>query len=63
LRPSCRHPLTLGLAIGLAGCGQKTDTTGGAQVVRIGSVAPLTGPQAHLGKDNENSWAATACRI
>ncbi|MDD4929017.1 MAG: branched-chain amino acid ABC transporter substrate-binding protein [Gallionella sp.] len=24
------------------------------QVVRIGSVAPLTGPQAHLGKDNEN---------
>lgn len=23
-------------------------------VVRIGSVAPLTGPQAHLGKDNDN---------
>ncbi|MDE2342810.1 MAG: branched-chain amino acid ABC transporter substrate-binding protein [Betaproteobacteria bacterium] len=23
-------------------------------IVRIGSVAPLTGPQAHLGKDNEN---------
>ncbi len=46
--------LTLGLAIGLAGCGQKTDTQEGTQVVRIGSVAPLTGPQAHIGKDNDN---------
>ncbi len=46
--------LTLALAIGLAGCGQKTDSADGTQVVRIGSVAPLTGPQAHLGKDNEN---------
>lgn len=46
--------LTLGLVLGLAGCGQKTDTADGAKVVRIGSVAPLTGPQAHLGKDNEN---------
>ncbi len=26
----------------------------GTVVVRIGSVAPLTGPQSHLGKDNEN---------
>ncbi len=26
----------------------------GEVVVRIGSVAPLTGPQAHLGKDNDN---------
>ncbi len=26
----------------------------GEITVRIGSVAPLTGPQAHLGKDNEN---------
>lgn len=46
--------LTLGLVLGLAGCGQKTDTADGTQLVRIGSVAPLTGPQAHLGKDNEN---------
>lgn len=45
--------LTLGLALGLAGC-QKTETQDGAQVVRIGSVAPLTGPQAHIGKDNDN---------
>lgn len=46
--------LTLGLVLGLVGCSQKTDTADGTQVVRIGSVAPLTGPQAHLGKDNEN---------
>jgi len=26
----------------------------GELIVRIGAVAPLTGPQAHLGKDNEN---------
>jgi branched-chain amino acid transport system substrate-binding protein len=26
----------------------------GAEVVRIGHVAPLSGPQAHYGKDNEN---------
>jgi branched-chain amino acid transport system substrate-binding protein len=44
----------LALVIALSGCGQKADTDGGTQVVRIGSVAPLTGPQAHLGKDNEN---------
>ena len=36
-----------------AGCGQKTEETAGT-VIKIGSVAPLTGPQAHLGKDNEN---------
>jgi branched-chain amino acid transport system substrate-binding protein len=34
----------------------KTETPGatGDVVVRIGASAPLTGPQAHLGKDNEN---------
>ncbi|MBM4190244.1 MAG: branched-chain amino acid ABC transporter substrate-binding protein [Betaproteobacteria bacterium] len=35
----------------LAGCGQKDD---GKTVVKIGSVAPLTGAQTHIGKDNEN---------
>ncbi len=40
----------LALAL-LAGCGQKDD---GKTVVRIGSVAPLTGAQTHIGKDNEN---------
>ncbi len=38
--------------VAVAGCGQKSETAG--DVVKIGSVAPLTGPQAHLGKDNEN---------
>lgn len=45
--------------IALAGCGKKEDAAqsaagGGAEVVEIGSVAPLTGPQAHLGKDNDS---------
>jgi branched-chain amino acid transport system substrate-binding protein len=44
--------LLLGL---LAGCGQKTGTESGAgDVIRIGSVAPLTGAQSHIGKDNDN---------
>ena len=30
-------------------------------VVKLGHAAPLTGPQAHLGKDNENgAWLAIA---
>ncbi|MBI3560148.1 MAG: branched-chain amino acid ABC transporter substrate-binding protein [Gammaproteobacteria bacterium] len=39
--------LTAGLT---TGCQQKVDDS----VVRIGSVAPLTGMQAHYGKDNDN---------
>jgi ABC-type branched-subunit amino acid transport system substrate-binding protein len=27
-------------------------------VVKLGHVAPMTGPQAHLGKDNENGAAS-----
>jgi branched-chain amino acid transport system substrate-binding protein len=43
------------LTIGLAGCSKKEDKAeGAAEIIRIGSVAPLTGPQAHLGKDNDN---------
>ena len=38
----------------VAGCGDKAQQSGGDQVVAIGQVSPLTGPQAHLGKDNEN---------
>ncbi|MBI5611451.1 MAG: branched-chain amino acid ABC transporter substrate-binding protein [Gammaproteobacteria bacterium] len=46
--------LSIGLlAAGLVGCG-KQETSKGELIVKIGSVAPLTGPQAHLGKDNEN---------
>ncbi|MEY2632484.1 MAG: hypothetical protein RIR00_1138 [Pseudomonadota bacterium] len=44
-------PALLGLAaaIALIGCGPKAEPT-----IKIGHVAPMTGPQAHLGKDNEN---------
>jgi len=43
----------LAAALGLLGCG-KEQTSSSEFVVKIGSVAPLTGPQAHLGKDNDN---------
>ena len=46
--------LSLMLAGVLSGCGKKADTEGDVTVVKIGSVSPLTGPQAHIGKDNEN---------
>jgi branched-chain amino acid transport system substrate-binding protein len=43
--------------LAMAGC-EKSATSdqsaSGELVVRIGASAPLTGPQAHLGKDNEN---------
>src|SRR4029077_18061342 len=35
-------------ALALAGCGKKDET------IKIGHAGPLTGPVAHLGKDNEN---------
>jgi branched-chain amino acid transport system substrate-binding protein len=47
----------LAAAIGLSACSKKEDAAtaaDGALVVKIGHAAPLTGPQAHLGKDNEN---------
>lgn len=46
--------LSLLLAGVLGGCGKKAETESDVSIVRIGSVAPLTGPQAHIGKDNEN---------
>ncbi|HUF82717.1 MAG TPA: branched-chain amino acid ABC transporter substrate-binding protein [Burkholderiales bacterium] len=59
------YRITLGLVITLIGpgCGQDTPPTPAAQqaarapaekIVKIGQVSPLTGPQAHLGKDNDN---------
>lgn len=45
------------LALALSACGKSSSDEAGVsgdRVVRIGAVAPLTGPQAHLGKDNEN---------
>jgi len=50
--------LTLALvaALALSACGKKEEakTAAAATVVKIGQASPLTGPQAHLGKDNEN---------
>lgn len=42
--------------LNLAACGKKAESgaSGGEEIVKIGAVQPLTGPQAHLGKDNEN---------
>ncbi len=60
--------LAIVAAIALIGCGQKEEpkpapVPAAAPVpppkpeitVKLGHVAPLTGPQAHLGKDNENA--------
>jgi len=49
--------LVLSFVFGLGACGKKESAEPAAaqvEIVRIGAVAPLTGPQAHLGKDNEN---------
>jgi len=51
--------LSVGLCIALVGCGKSETasapaTTSGEVVVKIGAAGPLTGPQAHIGKDNEN---------
>ena len=44
------------MLLNLAACGKKeaAPAEGGEVVVKIGAIQPLTGPQAHLGKDNEN---------
>lgn len=44
----------LTLALAVSACDKKAGTATGETVVKIGSVAPLTGPQSHLGKDNDN---------
>lgn len=49
--------LLLSLLIpGISGCSKRNEAPSDAsvEVIRIGSVSPLTGPQAHLGKDQEN---------
>ena len=53
-KPLIRTGLTFALALLLAGCGKDAPQPGSAVVVKIGQVSPLTGPQAHLGKDNDN---------
>ena len=62
--------LAIAAAIAMIGCGQKEEPKAAPApaaaapaapaptpevTVKIGHVAPLTGPQAHLGKDNENA--------
>lgn len=48
----------LATAVGLSACSKQEKEAGaaadGVLRVKIGHAAPLTGPQAHLGKDNEN---------
>ncbi len=51
------HLVTVSLVFGITGCGKKEgaeQSASGVEIVKIGAAAPLTGPQAHLGKDNEN---------
>lgn len=56
----CVLALSIAAAFALTGCGQKdaskpaAASAQGEVTVRLGHVAPMTGPQAHLGKDNEN---------
>ena len=63
--PLKRFPLAALFAVALASCGKSgtpasppapaaTSAADGELIVRIGASAPLTGPQAHYGKDNEN---------
>ncbi len=51
-----------GAAIWLGACGRQDSppaarTGGGEEVVRLGFAAPLTGPQAHYGKETQNGIA------
>lgn len=54
---TARYSLLAAVLLSLAACskpGTEQTTPSGDLLVRIGASAPLTGPQAHLGKDNEN---------
>jgi len=51
-----RIALLAALAVAVAGCGKSETVSTAASdelVIRIGAAGPLTGPQAHIGKDNE----------
>jgi branched-chain amino acid transport system substrate-binding protein len=60
LRHIISATVAVALAAGISGCGKKEQQAGGGtgssleRVVKIGHAGPLTGPIAHLGKDNEN---------
>ncbi len=53
-KPVILSCMSFALAFFLAGCGKDAPPPGSAVVIKIGQVSPLTGPQAHLGKDNDN---------
>ena len=42
------------VAVALSACGKKEQAGSDVEVVKIGHVGPVSGPIAHLGKDNEN---------
>ncbi|MBI5891552.1 MAG: branched-chain amino acid ABC transporter substrate-binding protein [Nitrosomonadales bacterium] len=51
-----RFALLAALVVAVAGCGKSETASTAASdelVIRIGAAGPLTGPQAHIGKDNE----------
>ena len=48
------HLLLVAIVLAAAACGDKKAPASGKSSIVIGSVAPLTGGIAHLGKDNEN---------
>jgi branched-chain amino acid transport system substrate-binding protein len=50
-------------ALALAGCERKDGGGAAGNVIRIGHVAPLSGGDAHLGKDNENGARLAADEI
>jgi len=62
---------TVAIAAALLGCGHKEQAatpssssgTQGGNIIRIGHVAPLSGGDAHLGKDNENGARLAADEI
>ena len=56
MKPMLRNTLLAALVgmLFVAGCSKQNQTAGGDNIIKIGSASPLTGPQAHLGKDNEN---------
>lgn len=51
-----RHVFRLMAVLGLAACSDEGSKTAASAelIVKVGHAAPMTGPQAHLGKDNEN---------
>ncbi|MBI4808491.1 MAG: branched-chain amino acid ABC transporter substrate-binding protein [Nitrosomonadales bacterium] len=51
-----RFVLLAALVVAIAGCGKSETASTAASdelVIKIGAAGPLTGPQAHIGKDNE----------